>query len=126
MRLGELERAVLNVLWQRPGGVFAREVAEALPSRPATTTVLTVLDRLARKDLVTRTKQGRAYRYSPVASKEAYLAAAMRAAMDESDDRNAVLSHFLGSVSEAEIRAVRAALEELDNDAGEDPAGGQR
>lgn len=114
MRLGDLERAVLEVLWRNPGGVSARAVVDALPTHPATTTVLTVLDRLTRKSLVTRVKEGRSHRYSATASKETYLATAMSTALDEADDRGAVLSHFVDSVSPRELAVLRGVLAELD------------
>ena len=52
-RLGELERKVMDVLWGSAKTPLAgREVADQLPDR-AYTTVLTILDRLRRKGLVT-------------------------------------------------------------------------
>lgn len=125
MRLGDLERAVMEVLWQHPEGLLARDVADRLPSGPATTTVLTVLDRLTRKQLVTRTKEGRAHCYAPVASKEAFLATAMRTALVEADDPDAVLSHFVGSVSEQETDLLRRALTHLDRDRADGTGAGE-
>jgi predicted transcriptional regulator len=54
--LGELEHAVMDVLWNHgapaPAGLTVRDVAEALHGRGlADTTVMTVLDRLALEDL---------------------------------------------------------------------------
>src|SRR5439155_19196716 len=70
-RLGELERAVMDVLWSANGSCTAREIVTALPDRDlAATTVLTVLSRLERKALVERDRDGRAHRYRPVASQE--------------------------------------------------------
>lgn len=114
MRLGELERAVLEVLWHHDAGLFARDLVAALPGPPATTTILTVLDRLSSKKLVTRVKEGRAHRYRAAASKEAFLATAMRTALVEADDRDTVLSHFVGSVNEQEAAALRIALDQLE------------
>lgn len=125
MRLGDLERAVMEVLWHHPDGLLARDVADILPSSPAATTVLTVLDRLTRKQLVTRTKQGRAHRYAPMASKEAFLATAMHTALVEADDPDTVLSHFVGSVSEQETALLRRALMHLDRDRHDDPEMGE-
>lgn len=116
MRLGDLERAVMEKLWAHPDGLLAREVADALPSTPAATTVLTVLERLSRKQLVTRTKQGRAHRYAPAGSKEIFLAGAMHTALVEADDPDAVLSHFVGSVSPQETALLRRVLKQLDGD----------
>ena len=82
-RLGELERAVMDVLWSANGSCTAREIVAALPDRDlAATTVLTVLSRLERKDLVERDRDGRAHRYRPVASQGEHAAALMREALD--------------------------------------------
>ena len=62
--LPELELACLKVLWEA-GDLTVRGVRERLqPHRPlAYTTVMTVLDRLARKRAVSRRKVGRAHLY---------------------------------------------------------------
>ncbi|MCU0226703.1 MAG: BlaI/MecI/CopY family transcriptional regulator [Bryobacterales bacterium] len=59
-----LELACLNVLW-RVESANVSEVREALlPGRPlAYTTVMTLLDRLEKRGLVARQKQGRSFRY---------------------------------------------------------------
>lgn len=64
---GELEHAVMGILWSRPGSVSVREVHELLAAERdlAYTTVMTVLDRLAKKGLATRYLEGRAWLYRP-------------------------------------------------------------
>jgi predicted transcriptional regulator len=122
-RLGELERRVMEVLWSSPGGgLTVREVGTQLPDH-AYTTVLTVLDRLRRKHLVRRAEDGRAHRYAPVASREAYTAELMHEALGASPDRDAVLARFAETVSPAEAEALLGALDEL---ARVSPAGGGR
>lgn len=68
--LGDLEQHVMAVLWRAPGPLLVREVHQALnyPREVAYTTVMTVLDRLAKKDAVARERDGRAWRYRPVKS----------------------------------------------------------
>lgn len=110
MRVGELERAVLEVLWARPGGALAREVSDALPSRPAVTTVLTVLERLSRKGLVQREPAGRAYRYTTTTSREQFAAEAMRAALADAGSKDAALTYFVDTASPEEATALRRAL----------------
>lgn len=122
-QLGQLERRVMDVLWSSPGhGVTVRQVATELPDH-AYTTVLTVLDRLRRKQLVRRTKDGRAHRYAPVASREAYAAELMHEALGTATDRGAVLVRFAETVSPAEAVVLREALADLDR---EPPGGGPR
>ncbi|MGI5200257.1 BlaI/MecI/CopY family transcriptional regulator [Spirillospora sp. CA-108201] len=110
MRLGELERAVMNQLWSRPQGVLARELAEALPSRPAITTVLTILERLDRKHMVRREREGRAHRYFALHTRDVHVAELMSEAFSGADDRESALNHFLESVSEEDVQALRRAL----------------
>lgn len=64
--LGELETAVMEVLWRQPGQTV-NEVEEHLRQRrgSAHTTVLTTLDRMHRKGYLLREKQGKAFVYTP-------------------------------------------------------------
>jgi predicted transcriptional regulator len=69
--LGELEREVMRLAW-RDGELSVREVQRALGEGRAYTTVMTTLDRLFRKGLVTRRKSGRAFLYSPRVTREEF------------------------------------------------------
>jgi predicted transcriptional regulator len=66
--LGELEAAVMDVLWRAERPTKVRDVLERLDTgKPlAYTTVLTVLDNLHRKGWVQRELHGRAYHYRPL------------------------------------------------------------
>ncbi len=110
--LGELESAVMDILWAAPGPMRVRDVLEGLaPGRTlAYTTVMTVLDNLHRKGWVQREMQGRAYRYRPTASREEVTARALRSLLDSSGDAEAVLLHFVRSVSDREFTVLRDAL----------------
>ncbi|MCG2805882.1 MAG: BlaI/MecI/CopY family transcriptional regulator [Propionicimonas sp.] len=57
----------MSILWSRPDWVSVREVHERLAVERdlAYTTVMTVLDRLAKKGLATRYLEGRAWLYRP-------------------------------------------------------------
>ncbi|MGP3968178.1 BlaI/MecI/CopY family transcriptional regulator [Streptomyces sp. 6N223] len=113
-RSGELERAVMDVLWEAEGALTAKEVLAALPDQGlAHTTVITVLDRLARKGTARRERTGRSWRYTPAASREAYVSSLMMDALGQAGDREAVLVHFAHAVSTPEAQALREALEKL-------------
>ena len=73
----------LNALWAL-GEANVSDVRRVLVnSRPlAYTTVMTLLERLARKGTVTRRKVGRAFYYSPAVSQEALRRAALRNFID--------------------------------------------
>jgi predicted transcriptional regulator len=62
--LGALEREVLECLWRR-GDSSVRDVHVAFNEVTAYTTLMTTLDRLYRKGLLERRKEGRAFRYAP-------------------------------------------------------------
>jgi len=74
---------------------------------------MSTMDNLHRKGWLTRVKDGKAYRYSAVASREEYSARLMREAMAEAGDTEAVLSHFLAHMDSAESEAVRVVLRRL-------------
>jgi len=108
---GELERSVIDALWNSGHPITAREVGQALPGRPlAITTVLTVLGRLQAKGLVRRTRQGRAHAYEPTASREEHTAALMRQVLDGAGDRGDALARFVGTVTDQDIQALRRAI----------------
>lgn len=108
---GELERAVLQALWEHPGGLTAQQVAENLPRTGlARTTVLTALDRLRRKELVRREETLRPHTYFAAVSQEDYIAEIMLDALGQASDRHAALTRFLGGVDEADATSLRRML----------------
>jgi predicted transcriptional regulator len=121
-RLGELERAVMDQLWAfddgDPEAVTVRQVHEELSrSREvAYTTVMTVLERLARKGAVEQLRDGRAYRYRPAVTRDELTAELMHEALDTVDgaDRTAALLRFVDSASSADAEALRAALADVE------------
>ncbi|MDX8143224.1 BlaI/MecI/CopY family transcriptional regulator [Lentzea sp. BCCO 10_0061] len=109
--LGELEAAVMDVLWQeRP--LKVREVLDRLETgkKLAYTTVMTVLDNLHRKGWVTRELEGKAYRYEPALSRAEAAARTVRAVLASSGDPEAVLMHFALSATEQESDLLRQGL----------------
>jgi predicted transcriptional regulator len=115
--LGELERAVMEVLWDRGTPAAVRDVATALSERElAYTTVMTVLDRLAKKGFVRRQRDGRAWRYEPENSREGYVAQLMLDALALTGDRDAALTRFARSVSGTEAEVLSQALAQARQD----------
>jgi predicted transcriptional regulator len=110
-KLGELERAVMEVLWDRAQPMVVRDVARALSERGlADTTIMTVLHRLAKKGFVQRHRAGRAWCYQPTASRGSYIAQLMLDALSLTGDREAALTHFAHSVSTPEAEVLSQAL----------------
>jgi len=66
--LGPLERRLLELLWERSDEASVRQVCEAIPDL-AYTTLMTTLDRLHRKGLLSRRRRGRAFHYRPRVSR---------------------------------------------------------
>jgi len=94
--LGELETAVMELLWRKPGQTV-NEVEERMQQRSgrAHTTVLTTLDRLYRKGYLTREKRGKAFVYSPRYTREEF----------ERGIAQEVLGALLGKLTEPAISA---------------------
>ena len=118
-RFGDLERAVLEVLWARPGErLSVRAVHEAIAAdrEIAYTTAMTVLDRMAKKGLLERQRSGRAYLYAARRSRADMTAELMRETLSDvsADSRANALVAFVGEADPEEVAALRAALDELD------------
>jgi predicted transcriptional regulator len=73
--LGELEREIMEVLWQKSSSVEGREVFDKvkLKRKVAYTTVMTVMGRLVEKGLLKRLTYGKGYSYKAVYSKDRFL-----------------------------------------------------
>jgi predicted transcriptional regulator len=118
-RLGNLERNVMELVWSAAEPVTVREVHETLARDRdiAYTTVMTVLDRLAKKSVVRRVRDGRAYRYEAAAGKDQLIASLMREALDDAGNRAnraAALVRFVDQASPEEAAALRDALASLE------------
>jgi predicted transcriptional regulator len=112
-KVAELEATVMGVLWAATDALTVRVVQERLqPARPlAYTTVMTVMERLFRKGLVTRETIGKAYAYSPSASHAEYTASLMAEALLGSADRSAALVSFTEQLSAADLAALKLVLD---------------
>ncbi len=102
----------MDRLWSWGDTATVREVLEDLrrDRHIAYTTVMTVMDNLYHKGWLSREKDGAAWRYWPVASREEYSARLMREALTESRNADVTLVRFLDGITEAEADALRRAL----------------
>ena len=87
-RLGELEQAVMDHLWSSPEPQTVRQAHESLSTHRdlAYTTVMTVLQRLAKKNLVVQHRDDRAHRYAPTHGRDELVAGLMVDALDQAAD----------------------------------------
>ena len=71
LELAPLELECMNTLWPLGEGTVRDIQQQLVPVRPrAYTTIMTIMDRLAHKGIVTRRKSGRAWLYRPNLSAE--------------------------------------------------------
>lgn len=112
--LGTLEREVLECLWRR-GESSVRDVHAAFGETTAYTTLMTTLDRLFRKGLLTRRKEGRAFIYEARVTREEFERGVREDLLEGLLGQNAegaepVLSYIVEHVGERD----RALLDRLD------------
>jgi predicted transcriptional regulator len=109
---GELEAVIMDRVWGHAEPVTVRELHDELSAGRviAYTTVMSTMDNLHRKGWLNRVKEGKAYRYSPSASREEYSARLMREALTDGGDAEVVLSHFLAQIDGDESEALRSLL----------------
>src|SRR6478752_4751726 len=128
-RLGDLERAVMDVLWStadsHPEGRTVREVHDAIgiDRGLAYTTLMTVLERMAKKDLVSRERDGRAWRYTPASTRAALTSESLHPTLGElaGETRRSALLHFPAESTPEELDELKAALAELEARRGPGP-----
>src|ERR1700735_5023802 len=105
----------MEVLWQTDSALTVRQFSNGLDQRElAHTTVMMVLDRLAKKVFAKRERDGRAWRYRPAATRETYVTELMLTALEQTGDRTAALTRFAQSVSGVEADVLRDALEVIE------------
>ena len=108
---GETEAAIMDVVWSAAQPLTVREIMGAVNARRrrrgklAYTTVLTVVNNLADKDMLLRDANARAFRYESAVSREDYTATRMTQALAETTDRTAALLQFTAQLTDDE-RAV--------------------
>ncbi|MCV7185907.1 MULTISPECIES: BlaI/MecI/CopY family transcriptional regulator [Mycolicibacterium] len=109
---GDLEAAVMNKIWDRRAAVTVRDIFDDLSRdrQIAYTTVLSTMDNLHRKRWLERERDGKAYVYQPVMSREERSARLMREAMETGGDADAVLAFFVEQMSPDESAQLKAVI----------------
>ena len=112
-RFGDLEAAIMDVMWAAEEPLRVREVAAGLDrDRPlAFNTVQTVMENLFRKGWLNRSLDGRAYCYMTVRSREEYVAGLLGEALAVARDPAATLLRLVENLDPAEVAQLRAALD---------------
>jgi len=111
--LAPLELDCMNTLWPIGEGTV-REIRDLLAERRARayTTIMTIMDRLARKGVVERRKSGRAYVYRPRLSADEARAQALGQVIDGffGGSKEALLAHLGNGVGARRAVAVAASV----------------
>ena len=107
--LGPLEQRLLEALWERRSATV-RELIEYCCQDLAYTTVMTTLDRLFKKNLLTREAEGRAFRYSPGLTREELhrdaAGEALRQLREASPASSLPLSYLVEIVTEGDAKLL--------------------
>lgn len=107
---GDLQAQIMSVMW-RLEAATVEQVRAALPPRyrGAYTTIQTVLNRLAERQLLSRHKLGNAIEYRAAISEADHLSQviAQRLNAASSDARQTALARILGQLSADELSALR-------------------
>jgi predicted transcriptional regulator len=112
-RFGDLEAAIMDVVWAVGEPVRVREVSDQLNQERtlAFNTVQTVMENLYHKGWLSRKKNGRAYWYEPVRSRDDYVSQLLNEALSVAPDPAATLVRLVGQMNAEEIASLRAALD---------------
>jgi predicted transcriptional regulator len=113
---GPLEIEVLEALWRSRREATVRDLEEFFPG-VAYTTLMTTLDRLYKKGVLSRRKAGRAFRYAPVADRQGLEQILALEALDTilgSFDSRTAIRPILSSFVEAVSRRDELFLDELE------------
>jgi len=104
-------------LWAVERPMTVREVLDGLNTdsardrRLAYTTVLTVMDNLYRKGMLSRQLVGRAHQFTAVRSRDEHAADLIAALLSGAEDRTAPLLRFVERLTPAEVLRLRKALD---------------
>ncbi|MDX6740853.1 BlaI/MecI/CopY family transcriptional regulator [Actinocorallia sp. A-T 12471] len=106
---GRLQGQIVTVLVEARVPLTPGEVRDRLPEL-SYSTVVTILTRLYRKGVVTRRRDGRAYRYEAVADAATLVAGRMSRLLAAEPDRASVLRRFVSTLDAQDEALLRALL----------------
>lgn len=116
MHLGELEKKVMDVIWEYPESSFTvRDIVTQVPNDYAYNTILTVMTHLLEKKLLKRRKNGKLCVYSIKMTRSTYVAKSSRALFEtmKKEHGQLAIAHFADLVDEIDPKILRAAKKSL-------------
>jgi len=107
--LGDQQATVMSILWERGSGTV-REVLEAMPTAVAYTTVMTMMVRLYERDVLTREREGRGFRYRPQKNRDEFI----------SELAGSLLGRLVADFGDIALARIVEAADELDSGRADD------
>jgi predicted transcriptional regulator len=103
----------MEALWSRGDWMTPSDVRASLRRRPmlAYTTVMTILVRLWDKGILERRREGRAYAYRTLSTKDEWVAQRMHDMLEGAGNRAVALAHFVDEIDRVEVNQLRRLLE---------------
>lgn len=115
---GELQEQIMKVIWASDGSLSVEQVRAGLPrpSRGAYNTVQTVLNRLAERGLLSRTRKGKTILYSAKVSEADYLTGSLARSLESASEpaRRRALASLVGDLQPAELSELRGLAREVE------------
>lgn len=114
---GELQLEVMRTLWRLGEPSSVEDVRQALPARHrgAYTTVQTILNRLAERNLLGRDRQGKVIFYEAKISEADYYSRSVRQTLAKASDdaRRTALAQLVGDLAPGELNEIEALAREV-------------
>lgn len=109
---GELETAVLNVLWAAEQPMTSSQVLEAINRDDdlALTTILTVLGRLQEKGLVVRESSGRSGLFKAAQSKDEHVIGMLLEVLENADNPTLAIAALAKGLDKKALEALKKTL----------------
>ncbi|MCE7003623.1 BlaI/MecI/CopY family transcriptional regulator [Kibdelosporangium philippinense] len=107
---GALSAEILDALSKSDEALTPGEILAVLPDGLSYSAVVTTLTRLHEKEVVTRERDGRAYRYRATGDQTALVAWRMGRILETEADHASVLTRFVGALNEQDEQLLRDLL----------------
>lgn len=115
--VGDLQARILEAIWaDEPRTV--KEIAEMLDGEHHQKSVMTVMNRMVDKGLLTRERQGRAYYYRATADRDAFMTGVARQVLDGllADFGRPTLAHFVEAADSDQLAELEALIRKRHDD----------
>lgn len=127
-RLGDLQLAIMEVLWGREQATVAQVHQDLLPTRGlALTTIATMLSKMEKKGVLSHTKNGRQFIYRPTVARHEVQSTMVGDLIERlfAGDATSLVNHLLteGEIDSRELDQIKEMIAEAESRSqGEDDA----